>query len=390
MIPKQKDDHKDGASMHVTLRDIEKLAKNPSADARADIAGKVAATLSSGAFNEGESLLALDILRVLVRDVEVRVRKSVATHLRDSLTVPRDMVLELARDVPEVSVPLLRYSYLLTEEDLVQLVRSTREVVKLVAVASRESISEPLSEALLETETGEVVRALLANRGAVVREHQLLKRWDYFTRNQALLEVLVHRGGLPATVAEKLYSVVSDEMKSTLSKMYRLPLILVEEAMDDAREWSLLGITSPEGSPEEFPEQELQALVDQLYANNRLTYSLIIRSLCVGDMPFFETAMAKLAGVPRANARILMFDQGPDGFQSFYRKARMPEGFLTALHTLLKISLEETNYGRFRRDDFRNRVIARIQSAGFDRSVENMQYLLTIIGGKIASAETLH
>src|SRR5262249_54499092 len=158
----------------------------------------------------------------------------------------------------------------------------------------------------------------------------------------------------------------SEEMKGRLAHMYRLPMIMVEEAAEDAREWATLGMAAPEGNPALSSEADLEELVDQLYKNNRLTYSLVIRSLCTGDMGFFEAAVARLAGVPRVNARILLFDGGPLGFRAIYEKASMPEGFFEAICILLKISLEETGYGHFRREDFRQRVIARIQSAGYD------------------------
>ncbi len=68
----------------------------------------------------------------------------------------------------------------------------------------------------------------------------------------------------------------------------------------------------------------------------------------------------------------------------------MPEGFYDAIRVLLKISLELTQYGRIRREDFRRSVVERIRIEGHDHTVENMQYLMTIIGGQIASGETVH
>lgn len=376
--------------MHVTIADIERLARNPSPTARADVAAKVAATLSAGAFTEKESTLAKDIIRILARDIEVQVRRAVALNLRDCLTVPHDVIVELARDVADVSVPLLRYSYALTEDDLIAVVKATQEVAKLEAVAGRESISQDLSGALLEKEIASVARVLFNNKGAVIHERQLEKHWPFLAQNASLFETLVHRGGLPVSIAEKLYLAVSDELRAQLARTYRLPVALVEEAIDDSREWAALGLHAPGGEARDYTDAELEAFIAQLYDGNRLTYSIIIRALCAGDLRFFEAAIARLAGISRINARILMFDSGPLGFKALYDKANMPEGFYAAIHALLTISLEETGFGRYRREDFRSRVLARIQSARLDRTVENMQYLLTIIGGKLAANELVH
>jgi hypothetical protein len=46
--------------------------------------------------------------------------------------------------------------------------------------------------------------------------------------------------------------------------------------------------------------------------------------------------------------------------------------------------LEETGFGTHKPDDLRKVIIDRIFKEGYHRSVENMEYLLSIIGGKIA------
>ncbi len=374
----------------LTMTDIQKLARNPSASARTSIASKVASTYTAGVFNEREKMLAMEILRTLARDTEVRVRREISVHLRDALSVPRDLIRQLAEDVAEVAVPLLQYSFALSEEELIEIVRSTHEVAKLVAVASRESISGELSGALLDTRVHEVFKAVLANRGAVVQDRQLLKHWDMMEDDGTLLDVLVTRGGLSLVVAEKLYAAVSDELKGKLATLYHLPAVVVEEAADEVQEWATLGFAAGDQAGEAATDAELENLVHHLYTSNRLNYSLVIRALCTGDLRFFETALSRLAGVPRSNARMLIFDSGPLGFQALYEQAHMPEGFYDAIHALLRIALAETAYGRFKREDFRNRVINGIRNAGYDETVENMQYLLAIIGGKIATTDTIH
>lgn len=376
--------------MRISVKDMQRLAANPSAQARAEVGGKVASTLSAGAFTERETTVAIEILRLLVRDTEMQVRRAIAIHLRDALGVPHDMVMQLAQDIEnDVALPLLRYSYALTEDDLIEIVKATGELARLTAIASRESVSTELAEALLNKDIIEVMGALFANPGANLRDQQLLERWSRIAGNEPLLQALVHRGGLSVLVAEKLYAAVSDEMKPILNRMYKLPMILLEEANEETREWAMLELAGQDALYEPH-EHELESLVDQLYVGNRLSYSIIMRALCVGDLHFFEAAMAKLAGISRQSARMLMFDSGPLGFKAFYEKACMPEGFFAAVDTLLKISLEETAYGRIKREDFRSRVIARIKSAGYDQTVENMQYMLTIIGGKTAPGGAVH
>ena len=100
--------------------------------------------------------------------------------------------------------------------------------------------------------------------------------------------------------------------------------------------------------------------------------------------------MAQLAGVPRGNARMLMFDNGQLGFRAFYEKANMPPAFYEAIQILLKLALEVTSYGRIKREDFRQRMVDHIYKHEYDKTIDNMQYLLTVIGGQFAANKPVH
>jgi uncharacterized protein (DUF2336 family) len=376
--------------MALNNMDIQRLMQDPSPEVRAELASKIAETYHSGGMTDKEEAIAIEIIRILARDIEVMVRRTVALSLTDSLRAPHDLILRLANDVADVAAPILQYSSILSEEDLIEIVRSTREVVKLVHVAKRESISMSLSDALIETGEQKALHTLLLNKNAVISDDSLNRNWDTLSASQTLVETLVHRGGLSVKIAERLFSVVSDELKRHLARSYRLPMALVEDNIEDIREWTTLGMLMPDAANDPVTEEELERFVHQLYTSNRLTYSMVIRALCTGDLAFFEAAMARLAGVPRANARLLMFDSGPHGFKAFYDKAHMPSAFFDAIRVLMKLSLELTAYGRVKREDFRARMIERVREGGYDQSVDNMQYLLTVMGGHFAANATIH
>lgn len=367
---------------HVTGMDVKKLTREPSGRVRSMIATKIASDYRSGSFSESESGIANDIFRILVHDVERKVRKTLAEQLCLCPDVPHDIIMKLAEDDVDIAGPVLEHSIVLTEEDLISIVRSTTEVVKLCAVARRDSVSEGLSDALIDTKIEKVLGELFNNRGASIAEKSLMESWHYISGQQSLLEVLVSRGNLPLTVAEKVYYLVSDELKRHMAHTYRIGLPIADKAANDAREWQMLGILPTGGVISPGNDEDVEDLIDQLYMSARLTHSFLIRALCVGALSIFEAGIARLAGVPRVNARILLMDSGSLGFKAIYKAANMPEGFYEAVQVLVKISLQETEYGRSKRADFRKRVIDRIYMEKYNRSVENMEYLLAIIGGK--------
>ncbi|MFO0389654.1 MAG: DUF2336 domain-containing protein [Alphaproteobacteria bacterium] len=371
--------------MNVTGMDVKKLTTEPSGRVRSMIAAKIAADYRSGNFSRAESDIVADIFRILVKDVEKKVRRTLSEQLCMCPNVPHDIIMKLAQDETEVAVPVLENSIVLTEDDLMAIVRSTGEVIKLCAVARRDTVSEGLSGCLMETRNEKVLSTLFENKGANVSEKDMLSAWSQISSSKTLLETLVHRGGLPLTVAEKIYFVVGDDLKSKMARSYKIGLPIADKAANDAREWEMLGILPSEGAISPDNDEDVEDLIDQLYMGNRLTHSLLIRSLCVGALSIFEAGVARLAGVPRVNARILLMDSGILGFKAIYKVANMPEGFYEAIHVLLRISLEETEFGRTKHADFRKRIIDRIYMEGYHRSVDNMEYLLSIIGGKIGS-----
>ncbi len=370
--------------MNIDRADIELLVREPSAAMRGRIAQKITTGYNSGLFNESEHRLATEIFRLLLKDTEARVRKVLAEELKQNLQVPRDVVWALANDVAEVAVPVLEHSYVLSEEDLITLISATRDTEKLVAMAKRESISRELAHALIETRHHAVARTVIANPGATLAETTLELILEDFARDHSVLEQLVFRGGLSPAFAEKLFALVSDTLKKQLTKKYRLSRQLVDDAADRARETSTLQFLSPWMS-----QQEINGLIDQMHRNKRLTDSVIIRSLCIGDLRFFESAIAKRTGIPASNARILILDPGPLGFKALYASCQLPPDFYEAVHTMLKLALDETEYGSYRTHDYGLVMAHKIRHMGYDKSIPNMDVLLGIIGAA-GNLPTLH
>ncbi len=102
-------------------------------------------------------------------------------------------------------------------------------------------------------------------------------------------------------------------------------------------------------------------LVRQLKDYQRLTPSLILRALCLGDVGFFEASMAVLANASIVSARALIHDDGTLGLQSLYGRTNLP----TALYPAFRIALDmvrSTEYdgGEKDRERFASKVIERV------------------------------
>jgi uncharacterized protein (DUF2336 family) len=360
--------------------DVARLLAEPSPQARAEVAGKLASEIDSPRLTDAELRLARDIIGVLAKDVEVTVRKALSQSLRTAQRLPHDVAVRLAGDVEAVALPLLSYSPVLTDSDLIELVRNGSSQ-KQEAIAGRPTVSEKLADALIEGAGEKAVATLMNNAAARISESGLIKAVDRFGASEPVKESMTRRKSLPVTVTERLVAVVSEQLKSYLVGHHELPPSMAADLVLQGRERSVIHFSN--GSS----EQEVEKLVAQMHANQRLTPSLVLRALCMGDLAFFEVALATLANVPVMNARILIHDAGRLGLKSLYTKSGLPERLMPAVRIAIDVVRDTPMDGGNRdRERYRARVIERILTQYEDFGPEDLNYLLERLGDVFANA----
>ena len=368
-------------TVSLTSDDVAKLLQDPSADNRADAAQKVSAQFSTGTLTDGERTIAEDIFRSMVRDVEVRVRQALSESLRQNPEVPRDVAVSLAKDVAEVATPILESSTVLTDEDLIEIVK-TKDASHQMAVARRSVVSETVSDVLVETHDEDVVATLVGNEGAELTETTMNKVLDEFGESEKVNVPLAHREQLPIQVAERLVNLVSESIKEHLVTHHEMSPNMAMDLVLASREKATVSLLEPGASM-----QDVTTLVDQLHAHDRLTPTIIIRALCMGDVPFFEAALAKRAGIPAANAYKLVHDRGELGLQRLFEKADLPEGGLKIARAALAVAEEMNLTGGDDRETLRQLMIERVLTQfedGFD--ADHLDYFISKLGATEHSA----
>ncbi len=342
----------------LSQEDVARLMADPSPDVRAETTSKIAAQYDRRypRMTAAERKIAEEIFRALVKDAEVRVREALAANLKTTPDLPHDLALTLARDVDEVALPILKYSEVLTDDDLISIVRGEDAFAKQVMIAQRATVSGVVADALIDTGNETAVARLVANEGAQLSEQALGRVLSDYEESAAVSDSLARRPNLPALISEQLVNAMTEKLQSYLVSEHNLSPDAASNLILQTRERATVSLLS-EGSS----ESELEELVFQLHVNGRLTTTLVIRALCVGDLPFFEAAMSRLANVPLKNARTLIHDNGGLGLRSIYEKAKMPERLLNAVAAAVNI-LDEEDYdgGRNDRERFSSRIIERL------------------------------
>lgn len=359
----------------LTGEDVTKLLTDSSAETRAAAAAKIASEFGDNVLTDSERKLAEDILRLMAKDAEVRVREALAHNLKENPRLPHDMAKSLAHDVDSVALPVLQFSEVLNDTDLIEIVRG-HGAVKQVAIANRPKVSETLSDALVETRDEEVVTNLVANVGAEISEASLQRVVDDFGDREKIQGAMVRRPKLPITVSERLVTMVSEGMKEELARRHELPANITTDLILQSRERATLSLST------ESDADDLERLIQQLHENDRLTPSIMVRALCMGDLDFFEVAMAQLTGVPLVNIRQLIHDTGRLGLRGVWQRAGLPETHFMAVRAAIDVA-RETEYdgGKNDRERYSRRMIERILTQYGDLGVEfesdDLEYLLT-------------
>jgi len=364
----------------LTQSDVAKLLAEPSPLVRAELATKLGAEIENPTLNPTEIALAQDIVRIMVKDVEASVRQALAQNLRHATRLPHDVALKLANDIESVALPILESSQVLTDADLISIIQSGGSA-KQEVVASRAGISESVSEVLVTKGSEKAVAKLLDNATAQINETSLTKAVDRFATNDAIKEKIVKRPALPPALTERLVTMVADNMRDYLVAHHQLSPTAAADVILQSRERTIMGLTGKSST------EELEKLITQMHANGRLTPSLIIRALCMGDIAFFEMSIAVRANVPVVNARVLIHDAGQLGLKSLYERAGMPANLLSAVRTAIDVvhetEMPDDDKGRER---YRARVIERILTKYEGLGVEETDYLLGKLGDILSPA----
>jgi uncharacterized protein (DUF2336 family) len=344
----------------ITVDDVARLSADPSARERREIAVKTAGVLGRDGLPEPARRMATEIVQALCRDVDAGVRAALAEHLKHSPLVPHDVAVQLAGDIAEVALPTLEFSSVLTDDDLMQVI-ACQDRDSLIAIARRAQVSEGVSDALIDTGDAAVALAVIGNGGAEISGDGLIRVLDRHGDDEAFHAPMAKRPNLPAAVVDRLMDTVAEQVRGYLIVQKALPAAFAENLLLQAREKALIGLLEADA-----PVCDVEDIVDRLHDAGRLTPTLLLRALFQGDLHFFETSIAAMAGVPAGNARKLIYDRGPLGLRSLLKKSRLSDDARAAIRDAVKV-VKQTGFtdGAITRAEYVSRIMSRLMP-GYD------------------------
>jgi hypothetical protein len=177
----------------------------------------------------------------------------------------------------------------------------------------------------------------------------------------------------------------STVLRVQLIERHGLPAALADELVMHGQEGALTSLMASG-----FPRAEIEALAEQLSKEEVLTPTLLLRSLCLGELMFFESAMAALSATSVDRVHTLMYDDGPPGFLKLYELAHLPLGLYRAFRATVEVIQQlRRETARHWRSDFTDQIIARLVKEYEQVCPEDLEHVLSQLSRQLEEAPPL-
>ncbi|HEX9791653.1 MAG TPA: DUF2336 domain-containing protein [Kiloniellales bacterium] len=318
-----------GRELHFLLD----LALDRSVEGRRALTHSIGDLFSEGGttLSDRERALMADILRKLIRDCEMAVRRDLSERLAKAGNPPHDLILALANDEIEVAQPILTDSQVLRDIELIQIIRHRTHQHQL-AIAMRRSVSEYVSDALVETGNVDVIKTLLENQDAHISEATMEYLAEESQRVDSYQEPLINRHDLNPELAKRMYLWVSAALRQHILEHFEVH----PGQLDDHLEGVAEAISQ---NPEQHPApvsatQSATALANKLAKKKQITPDFLIQVLRQGEIALFEAMFGALSGLPAPRLQRVLYDSGGDGLALACRALDIPKSTFATIFLL--------------------------------------------------------
>ncbi len=311
------------------------LSRDESEAVRADLARKIGRLLPDLDAQASSRVreMTIEALETLARDQLPKVRAILAEALKSADNVPHDIVRRLAQDVESiVAAPILEYSPLLSDDDLLEIIASGTANGGLSAIARRAGVARPVADAIVATLDVPAVAALLANPSAQIREETLDAIIDHAADIRAWHEPMVFRAELSVRAMRRICQFVGASLVDILVERHKLPPELEGELKKNVRR----RIESAPTIPDE-PKQSPAERVAELQAAGQLDDECISNAAEAGDRAFVLLALVQLSGLPTTVVNKIIEARSPKGVTSLAWKAGL--SMRTAIRLQLRLAV---------------------------------------------------
>lgn len=291
-----------------TLRELVEVAKSPNKRDRNLLAESLSRlVLSTGRkLSETEQNIVYDILRHLIHQVEMNVRRTLAESLSERTDTPHDIVMALANDVIEVAHPVLTKSPLLQDVDLIRLILEHTQQHQ-IAITKRSHLSDDVSETLVDTNDPAVITSLLENSNAELNEDTFNKLVETSFLMDEIRGPLAYRADLPEDLAKRMIGWVGEALRDYLATKFEdlgtiaadMQRAIQHAAEDEALTSEMVGLAAVGTAADPSSGYKLHPRT-------------LVKALEDGDILRFEALFKEITQLGESTFAKILYDSGPE------------------------------------------------------------------------------
>ena len=273
------------------MQDLLDLARDKSASGKSQLVQVVGDLYfeEERVLNERERTLMTDILRQLIQDVEVSVRKALADRMAEESGAPSVLINILANDELDVAHNILLNSEVLQDLELIEIIQHQTFEYQLT-IAMRNKVSEAVSEALVETGNTKVIKTLIENETAQISDDTIETLVNASKTEEPFQEPLLNRPDLSPHLAKRMYWWVSAALRKHIVEEYQIDPTELDQKIESTIK-DLLGEPEADGSHGEIDTRSLQQashLAQKLADKQAITPQVLFQTLRRGEVRMLE------------------------------------------------------------------------------------------------------
>lgn len=318
---------------------IRQALKGRTAESRANAVQKIGRDVRFVEMNEAEREFAAKLMTRICQDVSELVRRALSVTLQNSHNLPRHIALVLIKDIDSIAVPILSSSPVLTEQDLVTVLKS-KAANKIRAIAQRKTISLHVASAIVSYGDSAATAKLAANDGALISPETAEMIVELHADDDLIRDAALSRHDMPPSVITKLIDHSADKIEVNLKTYPGISDHRAAQVSRDTRERAQTYVVG-----EAWPDDRFRDYVRALDKSGKLTPRLILRAAGRGDIRFTIMGLSVLARQTIAKTRLMVLASSGLGVKALSIRARFTGAQVELLSACVQtyLSVESEN-----------------------------------------------
>ncbi len=297
-------------------------AETAKAESRARAANALGRAYLQSEMPTEERAAAEMAMTYLLDDPSPRVRLALAEAVSRSAGVPRNIILSLAEDQPEIAGQVILLSPAFTDADLVDLALNGSDVTR-VLIASRGQVPRAVCAAIAEIGGETEILCLLENDGALLSQAALKRIAERMGGCADIRGLLLSRDALSSDTRHLLTCRVSDALAQSTLVQALIGGSRLQQVTREATESATVAIAGA------AQHEQLPDLVEHLRQSGWLTPAFLMHALCSGKVDFFACAITNLSGRDERRVRSIISRGRVYAIRALYENAGLPRDVST-------------------------------------------------------------